>query len=133
MVKINAGLTATRAERIETMKRQERFPETSVFHFYNENPKNRITGDCTFRAIATALKQGWGETMMEMAKLSLEHGYALDDKKALSGIWHQRAGKSTNSQSTQTARSLRGKSFARICRNADLLPYPTANGIKSLR
>lgn len=29
-------------------------PETSTFHFHNENPKGRRTGDCVIRAIARA-------------------------------------------------------------------------------
>ena len=37
------------------MKREDKFKDTATFHYYNANPKNRITGDCAFRAISTAL------------------------------------------------------------------------------
>lgn len=65
------------------MKRQEKYPETSTFHYYNANPKGRITGDCTFRAIATALDKPWTEVVMEMAELSCRTGYAINDRKGI--------------------------------------------------
>lgn len=65
------------------MKRQEKYPETKTFHYYNANPKNRITGDCTFRAVCTALEQTWEQTVMEMAELSCRTGYAINDKKGI--------------------------------------------------
>ena len=65
------------------MKRQDKYPETSTFYYYNANPKNRITGDCTFRAICTALEQSWEQTVMEMAELSCKTGYAINDKKGI--------------------------------------------------
>ena len=63
--------------------RQEKYPETRTFHYYNANPKNRITGDCTFRAICTALEQSWEQTVMEMAELSCRTGYAINDSKGI--------------------------------------------------
>ena len=65
------------------MKRTEKYPDTNTFHYHNENPKNRITGDCTFRAIATATEKSWEDVVMEMAKLSVETGYAINDKKGI--------------------------------------------------
>lgn len=65
------------------MKRVEKYPETKTFHFYNANPKGRITGDCTFRAIATALDLPWNQVVLEMAELSCETGYAINDKKGI--------------------------------------------------
>lgn len=55
--------------------RQEKFPDTAVFHFYNANPKNRITGDCAIRAICTALNRPYNDVVMEMAELQCETGY----------------------------------------------------------
>ena len=65
------------------MKRTKKYPETTTFHYYNANSKNRITGDCTFRAICTALGQTWEETVVEMAMLSCETGYAVNDTKGV--------------------------------------------------
>lgn len=63
--------------------REEKYPDTKTFHYYNANPKNRITGDCTFRAICTALEQTWEQTVMEMAELSCRTGYAINDSKGI--------------------------------------------------
>ena len=63
--------------------REQKYPDTKTFTYYNANPKNRITGDCTFRAICTALGQSWEQTVMEMAELSCKTGYALNDTKGI--------------------------------------------------
>ena len=65
------------------MKRADKYPDTAVFHFYNANPKNRITGDCTFRAIATATGKSWADVVQEMALISIKTGYAINDKKGI--------------------------------------------------
>lgn len=63
------------------MTRQEKYKDTSTFHYFNANPKNRLTGDCVFRAFATAMEQDYNATVMEMAQLMCETGYSLNDKK----------------------------------------------------
>ena len=65
------------------MKRTEKYQDTDVFHYWNANPKNRITGDCTFRAISSALGKTWEPTVMEMAELSCRTGYAINDNKGI--------------------------------------------------
>ena len=70
-------------QRSKTMKRQEKYQDTSTFHFFNANPKGRITGDCTFRAVSTALGQSWEETVMDMARFSCKTGYSINDKKGI--------------------------------------------------
>lgn len=62
-------------------KRIDKYPETSTFHYFNANPKNRITGDCVFRAFTLAMRQDYNATVMEMAELMCETGYALNDAK----------------------------------------------------
>ena len=63
------------------MTRQEKYPETKTFHYYNANPKNRITGDCVFRAFTLAMNQDYNTTVMEMAELMCKTGYAMNDTK----------------------------------------------------
>lgn len=63
------------------MKRTERYPETSSFVYYNRNPKNRVTGDCTFRAISLGLNENYNTIVMEMAQNMCKTGYALNDTK----------------------------------------------------
>lgn len=63
------------------MKRSEKYPDTKTFHYYNANPKNRITTDCVVRAITTALNQDYNTTVMELAKMQCDTGYDDGDKK----------------------------------------------------
>ena len=57
------------------MTRQEKYPETRTFHYYNANPKNRITGDCRIRAIAAACEVPYNKVVMDLAKIQCETGY----------------------------------------------------------
>lgn len=57
------------------MKRQDKYPDTSIFHYYNANPHNRITGDCWARALCTGLKIPYTQVVMEMAELQCKTGY----------------------------------------------------------
>lgn len=62
------------------MTRQQKYPDTETFHYYNHNPKNRITGDCAIRAISLATEIPYNEVVMGLAKLQCETGYdAMDN------------------------------------------------------
>ena len=63
------------------MRRQDKYQDTNTFHYYNANPKNKITGDCVVRAISVALYQTYEETYQELFLYSLKTGYMLNDKK----------------------------------------------------
>lgn len=60
------------------MKRQEKYPDTSTFHYYNANPHNRITGDCCARAICNALEIPYNQVVMEMAEFQCKTGYCAE-------------------------------------------------------
>lgn len=45
--------------------------ETSTFHFHNENPKDRRTGDCVIRAIARASGDSWEDTLTGLCAVGL--------------------------------------------------------------
>ena len=65
------------------MTRYQKYPETSSFYFYNANPKSRYTSDCVVRAICVALEETWDDVIMEMAKLSCETGYSINDTNGI--------------------------------------------------
>ena len=71
------------------MRREDKYKDTDTFHYHNENPKNRITGDCTFRAIAKATGKPWTEVVMEMAEMSVRTGYAINDTKGIEKYMEQ--------------------------------------------
>lgn len=62
------------------MKRQEKYPETSTFHYHNANPKNRITEDCVIRAISVACEIPYNQVVMDLAKIQCETGYDCGGK-----------------------------------------------------
>lgn len=65
------------------MTRKEKYKDTATFHYYNANPKNRITGDCAYRAIAAATGIPYNEVVMGLAKVHCETGYEPTEGKGL--------------------------------------------------
>ena len=62
------------------MRREEKYPNTSTFYYYNANPKNRITTDCVTRALCTALDIPYNQVVIELAELQCKTGYDTSDK-----------------------------------------------------
>ena len=65
------------------MNRQDKFPETETFHYFNANTHNHKSGDCVIRAICTALNQTWEDTLVEMTKVGLKYGYVSTDNHVI--------------------------------------------------
>lgn len=65
------------------MKRQERYPETSTFHYYNANPKNRLTPDCWLRAICTGLNEPYNDVLREMVEIHIQTGYEMSSDQVI--------------------------------------------------
>lgn len=99
------------------MTRQEKYPDTYTFTYYNANPKNRITGDCIYRALCAAMEIPYNQVVMDLAELQCKTGYA-DDKLyskylELNGwIKHKQPRKEDNTKYT-------GKEFCRLL-NGDI-------------
>lgn len=66
------------------MRRQDKYPETSTFHFYNANPHNRITGDCVARAMTVALNIPYSQVVIEQAQMRIDYSYDDADAKGIS-------------------------------------------------
>ena len=65
------------------MRRQEKYPDTKTFHYFNANPHNKLGDDCAVRAICTALNQSWEQTVREMTEVGIKYGYVLNDKACI--------------------------------------------------
>lgn len=65
------------------MTRQQRFPDTATFKYYNANPKNRINGDCVARAVCTAMETSWEDTVLDMTRICLKKGLVFNDPEAI--------------------------------------------------
>ena len=66
------------------MTRQEKYPDTNCFHYFNANPKNKVTSDCIIRAISTATGISYENVMKDLYELSVKTGYMLNDDKCYS-------------------------------------------------
>lgn len=101
------------------MKRQDKYPETSTFHYHNANPKNRITADCNIRAICTALEIPYNEVVIEMAEMQCKTGLDVGSKECIDKylqskgwIKHKQPRKADNTKYT-------GKEFCERARDYD--------------
>ena len=56
-------------------KRQDKYPDTKIFTYHNQNPHNRITGDCVARAISFALDLPYNKVIMDMAEFQCKTGF----------------------------------------------------------
>lgn len=63
------------------MTREQRFPNTSTFHFYNANPKGKFVDDCVVRAIATATGKTWDDVFCDLCELAKKYKGMPNDKK----------------------------------------------------
>lgn len=63
------------------MRRQDKYPDTKTFHFYNANPKNRFTGDCVYRALTAATGYKWEEMILACAAMAIKSGYSPASKE----------------------------------------------------
>lgn len=59
--------------------------KTSHWKNYNANPKKRRTGDCTIRAICTALDIDWNTAYLHVAFT----GYSESDMPSTNSVWRK--------------------------------------------
>ena len=64
-------------------KRARKYPDTDYFHFHNANPKGKMTEDCAVRAITTALRQPYEQTLRELVEITIKTGYMLNGNKGI--------------------------------------------------
>ena len=63
------------------MKRSEKYPDTKTFHYFNANPKNRMTGDCVYRALTVATGRKWEEMVFACAAMAVKRGFSPASKE----------------------------------------------------
>ena len=54
-----------------------------MYRFYNPNPKGKLVGDCSVRAISIALNQSWEKTYSDICAL----GFDLYDMPSSNSVW----------------------------------------------
>lgn len=99
------------------MKREQKYNDTRYFHYRNVNPKNRITGDCVFRAFTLAMNQCYNETVMEMAELMCKTGFAMNDKKGEEKYLKEKGWVKMPQPRKYDGTKYTGKEFCRVIQN----------------
>ena len=66
----NTSYTIVKESEVINMTRENKYPETTTFHFHNQNPRNRITGDCVFRAISLGTGKDYNDCVMELSSVN---------------------------------------------------------------
>ena len=64
-------------------RREDKYPNTKTFTFYNANPKGKYTCDCVARAVCTALNEPYETVIREMVEMSIKTGYEYTDTKCI--------------------------------------------------
>lgn len=64
-------------------RREDKYPNTKTFTFYNANPKGKYTCDCVARAVCTALNEPYETVIREMVEMSIKTGYEYTDPKCI--------------------------------------------------
>ena len=63
------------------MKRQDKYPETTTFKYYNANPRGRISADCVVRAIGQAMSLPWEQVLREMTETGIKMSRVFNEKE----------------------------------------------------
>lgn len=56
-------------------RRQNKYPDTAIFTYHNQNPHNRITTDCVLRALSFALDKPYNDMVMQVAEIQCKTGF----------------------------------------------------------
>lgn len=89
------------------MKRQDKYPDTDYFKFFNANPKGKYTNDCVIRALCTAMHLPWKSVYEDLHNIGLKYGLMPNDPKCFhrylkdnGWVKHEQPRKNNNSKYT---------------------------------
>ena len=104
-------------------KRRERYPDSSVFHYKNENPYGKITGDCVIRALSTVLNQTWFTTYSELADMGKKSGYSMGSTTLMNKYLKFKGFYKHKQPRNLDNTKLTGEEFCTILQEGDIAPY----------
>lgn len=96
------------------MRREQKYPDTKSFHFFNANPRGKYTTDCVYRAICTALDQSWEQTVMELAQASCASGYAPNSSEGMNYYLESKGWKKQRQPKKQDGKKYTGSQFVKM-------------------
>ena len=95
------------------MKRAEKYPETSTFHFFNANPKGRYTGDCVYRALTVATGRKWEEVIFACAVMAVKTGFSPACKENYGRVLEQMGFQKCKQPRKGSGRKYTGREFCK--------------------
>ena len=96
------------------MRRQDKYPETKTFHYFNANPKGRITGDCRIRGIAAATGEDYNVIVMALAIIQVETGYDQTANQGINILMEKLGWKKMPQPRKRNGRKYTGREFCRV-------------------
>ena len=96
------------------MTRQQKYPDTKTFHFYNANPKGRYTGDCRIRALATATGIDYNVIVMMLAIIQVETGYDQCANDGISILMDRLGWKKMRQPRKRNGKKYTGREFCKV-------------------
>ena len=60
------------------MKKESTIKIPLYYHYYNCNPKHKLTDDCVIRAICSSTGDSWEDTIRALTEWSIKTGYMLN-------------------------------------------------------
>lgn len=109
------------------MTRQQKYPDTDTFHFFNANPKGRYTTDCVIRAISTAAKIQYNTVCREMAELQCSTGYDMSSPEAIDRYMRSLGWEKHKQPRKANGKKYTGKEFCKEIAQQEGLNYIVAN------
>lgn len=101
------------------MKREDKYPDNKYFCYHNENPKKRFTGDCVYRAIATATGIDYRRVVFDLAEVAIETGWSPASAECY-GIYLKRLGWEKCKQPRKyNNKKYTGKEFCKLLNDSD--------------
>lgn len=95
------------------MPKRRIYPDTETFHYHNQNPKNRITGDCRIRAISLACEVPYNDVVMDLARIQCETGYDQITNQGISILLKQYGWVKQNQPRKSDNTKFTGKEFCK--------------------
>ena len=98
------------------MKREQKYPETEWFHYYNANYKNKISADCVVRAICTALEKSWIDTVRELTEVGIKYGTVMNETSTYKKYLKQLGYEMQKQPRFENGGKYTGVEFCELCR-----------------
>lgn len=101
------------------MKREQKYPDTDTFKFFNANTHNHYGCDCAIRALCTAMNQTWEDTLKGLFEVGVKYGYVPNDVVCIAKYLKQQGWVKLPQPKKMDGTKFTGKEFCSVWQNRD--------------